>query len=480
MNKNKITLKFAAAIAFVMINLPAYAELALPSGVDRRPNLSLDPFKRSSDAIRKPTSSAPARTPVIMERGGNGSATISTPQNAQKTETTSEKSNKETQKKGAFSYNFTAKLDTFSLTDGGVQPSPDEKISVKKNGVVGVIDLIAEFDTEKADLWDGGLFYLYNALTFGEGPTVGDIQGISNIDAGGNTMRIVELWYQHTFSYSHSSMLFGLRDYKKEFYVAKYANLFLNTSFGFGKLIREYGHPSSYPVTTLGMRLKSNITENSYLQFAMYDGNIKKGKKNSEFDSLISVNLSKKDGVFLTGEGGIFKNKPGSSDGYYKVAAGLWYLRAKQKGFTTDPTDDTAPRISENNPQSATIGGYLLAEMSVGKKFGVFFKHGRVQSKILQYDQFYAAGINYSGSALGRVNDIIGIGFVRTVQSSTYLAQFPQGSYYTAETTYEITYSAPITKWLTVQPDFQYVQYPGMDPDIVKAFLIGVRVKAVF
>ena len=44
-----------------------------------------------------------------------------------------------------------------------------------------------------------------------------------------------------------------------------------------------------------------------------------------------------------------------------------------------------------------------------------------------------------------------------------------------AETNYELTYRAPINKWLTVQPDLQYIVDPGTNPAVRDDMIIGVR-----
>ena len=43
------------------------------------------------------------------------------------------------------------------------------------------------------------------------------------------------------------------------------------------------------------------------------------------------------------------------------------------------------------------------------------------------------------------------------------------------ETAIELTYRLPVTRWLTFQPDVQYIVNPGTDPDIDDAIAIGLR-----
>ena len=487
MNKTYIALSLASIISLGLINTNARAELALPSGIDKRPDLSLDPFERARAAMRKlPTSKPKDKSkPVEQAQPKKQPSQQTEPQQAEQDiqQPASKKNDtpnkirhttnfKDTDTEDAFEYELAITMDAFSLTSGGIQQTDEDTPKLKQTGVVGVVDFIAEVDTGAAGLWDDGLFYLYSALTFGETPTVGDLHGISSIEAGVNTMHIMELWYEHSFPYSHSSILFGLHDFNNEFYIAEYAQLFVNGAFGMGQALSEAANPSTYPLTTLGVRLKSEVTENTYFQITMHDAVIQK----EELDKIISIKLDKNEGVFVGAETGIFKNEPGNHNGYYKIAAGLWYLKGEQLGFA----DANGVPILTNNPKPGTGGAYFLAETSIGEKMGLFFKHGRARADYNQYSQFYAAGLNFSGAIPGREEDVLGIGLVHTRQSSAYLSQFDSGTYYVAETTYEITYSAQIMNWLMVQPDYQYVQYPSMDPNIVKASVIGVRLQAVF
>ena len=43
------------------------------------------------------------------------------------------------------------------------------------------------------------------------------------------------------------------------------------------------------------------------------------------------------------------------------------------------------------------------------------------------------------------------------------------------ETNLELTYRAPVTDWLTLQPDIQYVINPGVDPELDNALVFLLR-----
>ena len=44
----------------------------------------------------------------------------------------------------------------------------------------------------------------------------------------------------------------------------------------------------------------------------------------------------------------------------------------------------------------------------------------------------------------------------------------------------EVTYQAQITKWLSMQPDLQFVVNPGGNQDLKNALVIGLRTAITF
>jgi len=473
MNKTYASL-LLAMLSLCLPHSNVYAELKLPSGADRRPDLSLDPFERAREAMRKLPESDSQEEPEISPQ-----KPVKDPEPEEnQEEPEQEPESKSDSGDSAFSYEIALTLDAFSVTAGGVvEPNPND-IEQNSTGVFGTLDLSAELDTSALNFWDDGLFFIYTSVIFGTAPAVGDLNGVSGIYGGGSTMRIVEAWYEHSFPFSHSSVLFGLHDFNSEFYVAEYADLFLNGGFGMGQPIGTHGNVSTFPVPTLGLRFKSQLSEKAYLQMALYDG----ASSETAYDKIIEVKPDKTEGVFTAGEAGAIKNEPGDTEGYYKVALGFWYYRADQVGFpNSNIGEDNETYLLEDNPKPGTSGLYMLAETSIGKKLGLFFKHGRARSDYNRYDQYYSAGLNFTGAIPGRDEDILGVGVIHTRHSDAFLEANPD-QFFKAETAYEITYSAIITNWLMIQPDFQYIQQPNMTPadEQANTAVIGIRAQAIF
>jgi len=471
-NKNNIG-RFIHSV-FIILSLvisTAYAELKLPSGADRRPNLSVDPFERAREALRKLPSSEPEPTPEPTQPASESTAPAQTEREEHNLPPTivSDSPTGGATSGEAFSYEIGVTVDALSVTAGGIVEPAEDDFEQSKTGIFGLVNLVGEFDTGAAGFWEDGLFFGSAAMIYGKGPAVGDLHGTSGIYAGGNTFRIVELWYDHSFPYSNSSALFGLHDFNSEFYVSEFASLFVNAGFGMGQVIAENGGPSGYPTPTLGTRLKVDLSEKIYFQAAVYDA----APTDEAFDKVIEIKLPKNEELFFATEFGMINKEPGEA-GYFKAGMGIWYLRADTSGF-----EDANGASILTEPRAGNGGVYVLGEMSIGEKLGIFFKHGRGKSEFNQFGQFYAAGLNYTGIIPGRETDVLGFGLVHTRQTDAFLAAFPE-TFFVAETTYEITYTTEIADWVTVQPDLQFIQQPSMDPNLGNTLVIGVRAMATF
>ena len=443
-----------------------FAELPSSFEEEIRPNLTRDPFQRSRDSIpirnTKPTvTESPAERPIPQQKD-NSFAAIDAPGEATI---------------DGFSYEAITTIDAFTITAGGeLNPDPNAH-EQGSSSVFSVIDLVAELDTEKSNLWNDGVFFIYAALAFGAAPTVGDLNGISDKYAGTNTFRIIEAWYQHSFPYSHSSFLFGLQDFSNEFYQTNFSKPFLNNGFRLGKPIRSHGNVSTYPDTTLGLRFKSSLSKNLYLQIAIFDDESRKDAINK----VIDINLNNSDSFLLASEIGIIKNRPESINGYHKIALGAWYLKNEQFGFRENIGELNERYLLAEKPRSSNGGVYLLAETSVTKNIGIFFKHGRAQKAFNRYAEYYTAGISLTGIIPERDDDVIALGMVHTRHSDAFMASNPD-KFFTSETIWEITYMTKVTQWLTIHPDFQYIQQPSMTSPLDQAntAVVGIRAQATF
>ena len=382
--------------------------------------------------------------------------------------------------------------DNFLLGDwGGMRPAMEEKGltaeavlttdllyntrgGVRERGtILGNVDLTFNLDTAKAGWWENGTFFLYFLGNFNSnGPMteiVGDVQASSNIEAD-KEFKLYEAWYEHRFGGDRLSLLAGLHDYNSEFDVVEYGALFIHSSFGISADISQTG-PSIFPTTSLGMRLKAQPTENSYLLAALYDG--VPGDPNDP--PRTAIILKEEDGVFAALEGGLTTGQPGEKE-YFKIGLGAWLHTADVENF-------------DGNPKGTNRGYYLVAEKTLyaekaeGQGLGGFIQLGWADDDWNQIGHYWGVGLTYTGLLPGRDRDSAGIA-VASAANGDKFRDFMNSVELTpvdyAETAIEVTYRAEVFPWLHVQPDFQYIINPGMDPSLKNAFQVGARVEVIF
>jgi porin len=188
--------------------------------------------------------------------------------------------------------------DVLSTVSGGVR---------RKTAIDGDLDLLLTVDTEKLQGWKGGTFFLYGLGLYGSNPSrnVGEVQGVSNI-GGPNDWKLFEAWYQQNLFGDRLSILAGMYEVTSEFDVIRSASeLFVHGSFGTGPDLGLSGKngPSTFPNTSLGVRVQGEFTENFTVRAAVMDG--VPGDPNNPTGT--HVQLSGQDGVFAIGEAAYYR-----------------------------------------------------------------------------------------------------------------------------------------------------------------------------
>jgi len=320
------------------------------------------------------------------------------------------------------------------------------------------LDLLFDFDLQRAGLWDGGRAWLYLLDNRGDEPTalVGDLQATSNIEAD-STFKVYEAYYEHSFLAGRASILAGLHDYSSEFYVVDSAAPFLHSSLGIGPELSQLP-PSIFPTTSLAARLRLEPVEDFYLQYAVYDG----VPGNPRDVHGTHVLLSSDDGLLHALEVG----RQASADGRYdKIALGAWYL-------DQDADDYSGTRRSSNS------GAYLIAERTVAAGLTCFAQLGFAANDRNQVGEYYGAGVHWTGFSTARPDDVLGLAVAHARNADRYRRFDPTLS--AAETAVELTWRAQLRPWLAVQPDVQYVVDPGMNRGLDDALVFSLRLELSF
>lgn len=308
-----------------------------------------------------------------------------------------------------------------------------------------------------------GLFYLMNnnSSEFSAEYT-GDSHIVSNIDAPGG-LRVFEAWLDWAPGSGDSSVRVGLYDLNSEFDSIETAGLFLNGAQGMGTDLGQTGQngPSVFPVSSLALRVHTRIGSGGYGQFAVLDG-VPGDPDDPESNE---IDLSSNDGALVVAEIGW-----GGGD-WRKLALGAW-------SYTADfePLDSGA-----GAPDDGNNGWYAIADRTVWRRddttLAAFLRIGQAEDRFNPVADYVGFGASLAGFLASRPDDELGIAVASGGAGSGFKAgrRIEELATDSRDTTVELTYRAPVTSWLTLQPDIQYIINPGFEPGFDNAFVISLR-----
>ena len=351
-----------------------------------------------------------------------------------------------------FTWEIFAMNDSWGNTTGGVY---------RRASTLGNLYTMAEVDTEKAGLWDGGRLHFEGVYIYGGRPVraVGDFQYTSSIDSF-ETYEIWEAYYEHSLRDDRLKVLIGIKDLTREFAVLQFAYRGINSSFTTPSTITQYGY-SFYPTTGLGIQANAQTSENTYVLAAVYDG------KPSEPITWRShdYGLSSKDGAYFISEIG-YKDSE-MSDSYGKLAVGVWH--------NTGHFTDINGYERTGNTGAYIIGERMLLAESEGSTqgLGVFGQAGQAAQDRNPNSWYFGGGLHYQGPIPDRDDDELMLGLNMATFSSRYRDAYPGTEH--AERVVELSYRMALTPYLTLTPDVQYVNNPGGDPTRNDAVIVYLR-----
>jgi porin len=322
------------------------------------------------------------------------------------------------------------------------------------------LDVVLEADLEQAIGWRGANLHVYGLYNNGKSVSelIGDAQAASNVETGTQAARLYEAWIDQKIG-SNASIRAGLYDLNSEFDVLDTAGLFIGSAHGIGTDISQTGlnGPSIFPSTSLAARVDVTPAEGWAVRAAVLDG----VPGNPNHPGRTTIRLGNGDGALLIGEAQapVFGGK---------LLFGHWRYTAR---FDTH----------QGSRDRGNAGYYLRGEAPLVGRDGTllsgFFRLGTAGGRFNMFDRFASAGFKLTGLVKGRDEDEIGLAFASAFTSRGYRLTNGGGK---TETAVEFTYRAPVTDWLTLQPDVQYVRNPNADPAIDDALVVGLRFEISF
>ena len=330
---------------------------------------------------------------------------------------------------------------------------------------MGRVHLTLSFDTEKANLWKGGKFFVNGVNAHGGIPTatlIGDFQPISRNEATERTA-LFEFWYQQTIG--NTSILVGQHDMNSSFGTSGYGGHSINSAFGmYPSITPNTGFAFSiYPRTMPAIYLKHE-REKFTFQVATYAG------ASEDFESdRYNVKWNLDDSRFIVGEIHYKSEIDGIQKGLYKLGV------IHHSGQFSDVTD-----IAGSATTDAGMGFYLIADHLLipeseysDQGLGMFFETGFAPGKHNLVDQFWAGGIVYKGLFNKRDKDELFFGILNSSINNeiSEISSYDEDS----RTTLELNYAIKLGSHFTFQPDLQYIVNPGASSLLDNAFLGVLR-----
>lgn len=348
--------------------------------------------------------------------------------------------------------------DAITNLSGGVQTGGtyldnlDLQINAERGSIFGIPGL------------SGILYGIYNNSNEFSAEYVGDTHIVSSIDAP-RAWRLFEAWLDWAPRDDDSlSLRAGLYDVNSEFDSTETGGLFVNSAHGMGTDFSQSGlnGPSTFPVSSLGLRVRTTWgTAGYYGQFAVLDG----VPGDPDDPSSNKIDLSGDDGALVVAEVGW------SGNDWRKLALGAWV-------YTADFDRLTDPGGTQDDGNE---GWYGIADRTVWRgdaaTAAAFLRIGQAEEKYNPFSGYVGFGGSVAGFLASRPDDELGlavaIGLVGDeFEDSRRLEGLGTDSH---ETTIELTYRAPVTDWLVLQPDVQYIINPGNDPNLDDAWVVALR-----
>ena len=339
------------------------------------------------------------------------------------------------------------------------------------------LDVTLAVDAERALGWAGASLFVYGLYNNGESLSdelVGDLQVVSNIDAGTRAARLYEAWIEQRLAGDRLSLKAGLYDLNSEFDTTESGGLFLNSSHGIGPDFSQTGEngPSIFPVTSLAFRAEYSLSENLLLRTAVLDG----VPGDPDRPRRTAVKLSSDDGALLVAELNYLDERA-------KVAVGSWRYTAR--------FEDTLATAQAGEPveRKGNQGFYMLAERKLTREhpddtqgLSGWVRLGFADTRFNPIGRYVAGGLVYTGPFPGRDEDQAGLALSRIRLGSRYrrAAALAGEALGKGETNIELTYRTSLTPWLTLQPNLQYVISPGVVPGRRDALVLGIRTELGF
>lgn len=370
----------------------------------------------------------------------------------------------------------------------------------------GLLDLELDIDLNKALGWQGGKIHFTGYGIQGQDLSsqyIGSVLTTTNVESSPSIPKVGEFWLEQKLLDNRLGIRAGLLEADRYFIISPTANVFVNSTFGFPDSweVNMPGSGPGYPNATPGLLASYDFNDDWKITASVMNGTPNGPETaSSQYGTKLPVGngtLSWLEGAF-TPEWSLGNQV---LPGYYKL--GGWYNSYTINNVTLDDTGRTF-----DNPINSSYRGqysvYGLVDQALWREANSTTQGLNAFARVTYSPQternlvtwYFDTGLAYIGLFEGRPEDIIGLGFAWAkftpylngqiaAQNAQAGTQTPMA---TAESMVELTYQAPISPWLTLQPFFQLAINPGgkapmpNNPNqaISSATVVGLRANVAF
>ena len=323
------------------------------------------------------------------------------------------------------------------------------------------LDVALEIDVAEALSVGAGkvlVHGLYNNRSTFSADLIGDLQVVSNIDAG-EAWRLFEFWYE--LADANWSVRTGLYDLNSEFDVNETGSIFLNSSHGIGAEFAQTGEngPGIFPVSSLALRGAMTIGTLT-VRAAILDGL----PGNSADPTSNRIELVGTEGALAVSE----------IDLSYAGSARLWF------GYWRYSAE--FDRVGGNGSGGGNDGWYIGTEagFQLGSRSATgFIRYGRADERFNVLSSYVGVGAVITGPLAMRPADRLGIAVASARAGDPYRGHTVSAGELVDrhETTWELTYRFRVSELVAIQPDIQYVRNPALSPGLDDAWVVGCRIQ---
>ena len=333
------------------------------------------------------------------------------------------------------------------------------------------LDVTLTVDMERVFGWHGATLFVYGLYNDGHafsGDLVGDAQTVSNIETGVRAARLYQAWIEQRFAADRASIKAGLYDLNSEFDTTNVGSLSLLSSHGIGPEFGQSGRngPSIFPYTSLAIRGEYKLTDRLTARAAVLDG----VPDDPDHPKRTAVHLSRSDGALGVAQVD-YVGAPAN------VTIGFWRYSSR-----------FVPRSSFGSGQGrlGNQGEYAVIERRLTRPYrdvaddkrglAAFVQAGMASARFNRIDRYVGGGLVYTG-VIASSEDRAGITFAHAAFSESYrrLQAASGARVRSAENVVELTYRRSVTRFLTVQPDIQYIVHPSSERTLHDALAVGFR-----